>query len=353
MTTSARSPPSSGARPAPGHASGYLRAGTASPAARRSATARRRAEARARRATPGPRTRRRERPGRAWRRGGGVGPSARPQGGAPCVLRQGARPFPLRNANVAAGLRRSAGTVESVVNATLGRAFGLLLAATVAALLLAVPATAADAPRVRRGRVRQRRQPGHAGVPPGRDGARGARAGRGGRDRDGHARRARLVDARDRQVDARARGPGRRLRRPARLERRLRRRRHRPGRRHPRDGAADEHRLVDADLRLGRGARRGPPPQGDQRRRRVRGGARARARAERRGRRGDGADGGELRRPRGARARRDRRDRADRACAPRGDRRAEDRAEGVRAGDVRCDASSGSRWGSGSARSTS
>jgi membrane-bound serine protease (ClpP class) len=34
------------------------------------------------------------------------------------------------------------------VNATLGRAFGLLLAATVAALVLAIPATAADAPRV-------------------------------------------------------------------------------------------------------------------------------------------------------------------------------------------------------------
>ena len=41
-----------------------------------------------------------------------------------------------------------AGTVESVVNATLGRAFGLLLAATVAALVLAIPATAADAPHV-------------------------------------------------------------------------------------------------------------------------------------------------------------------------------------------------------------
>ena len=34
------------------------------------------------------------------------------------------------------------------MNATLGRAFGLLLAATVAALVLAIPATAADAPRV-------------------------------------------------------------------------------------------------------------------------------------------------------------------------------------------------------------
>ena len=40
------------------------------------------------------------------------------------------------------------GTVENDVNATLGRAFGLLLAAIVAALLLVIPATAADAPHV-------------------------------------------------------------------------------------------------------------------------------------------------------------------------------------------------------------
>ena len=55
------------------------------------------------------------------------------------------------------------------------------------------------------------------------------------------------LDARDRQDVPRGDGAGRRLRQPGRLERRFRRRRDRAGRRRARDGAADEHRLLDAD----------------------------------------------------------------------------------------------------------
>ena len=67
-----------------------------------------------------------------------------------------------------------------------------------------------------RRRVRQRRQPGHPELRPGR--ARACRGGglRGRRDRAGHARWARLLDARDREVDARGRGGRGRLRRAVR-----------------------------------------------------------------------------------------------------------------------------------------
>ena len=61
-----------------------------------------------------------------------------------------------------------------------------------------------------------------------------------------------------------------------RRARRLGRRLDRPGGRHPRDGAADEHRLVDADQRRRREHPERPAPQGRQRRGRVADGARRR-----------------------------------------------------------------------------
>ena len=69
---------------------------------------------------------------------------------------------------------------------------------------------------------------------------------------------------------------------PSGLERRLRRRRDRPGGRRPRDGAADEHRLLDADHDERHRLLQGPPPQDRQRRRRLHRRARARARPQRR-----------------------------------------------------------------------
>lgn len=106
--------------------------------------------------------------------------------------------------------------------------------------------------------VRQRRQPGHAGLPAGRDASRGARRVLGGRHRDGYSRRARHLDARDREDDALAEGARRRLRRPTGVERGLCGRGHRPGGGRARDGTADEHRLVDSDLVDRREHRLGP-----------------------------------------------------------------------------------------------
>ena len=140
-----------------------------------------------------------------------------------------------------------------------------------------------DAARARR-RVRQRHQPGHRRTTC--------------IDAD-RPRRARTATTRSSSSSTRPGGlgssmreivktilalddPGRRLRRARRRERRLRRRRDRPGGRRARDGAADEHRLVDADLDERRGHLGGPAPQGRQRRGRLRRRARPRARPQRR-----------------------------------------------------------------------
>ncbi len=63
---------------------------------------------------------------------------------------------------------------------------------------------------------------------------------------------------------------------------------HHPGRRRRGDGAADQHRLGDADLDRARRRRRGPGPQDHQRRGRLHAGARLGARPQRRPGRADG-----------------------------------------------------------------
>ena len=102
---------------------------------------------------------------------------------------------------------------------------------------------------------------------------------------------------------------GRRLRLARRRARRVGRHVHHRGGRRRGDGAADEHRLGDADLARRRRAGRGARPQGAQRRRGLRARARRGARPQRRPRRADGARGGERARDRGAREEPDRRGR--------------------------------------------
>ncbi len=177
---------------------------------------------------------------------------------------------------------------------------------------------------------RQRHQPGHAGVRRERGRPRRGRRLRGDGARPRHARRSGILDAGDRQALPRLDGAGGRLRRAVGLERRLRRRRDHDGVRPRRDGAADEHRLVDADLAERRGHLEGPAPEDRQRRRRLRRRARARARPQRRRGPEDGHGRVELRRARGEADRSRRGDRADPSCAAERDRRDEDRSEGPR-----------------------
>ena len=212
-----------------------------------------------------------------------------------------------------------------------GLARGLLVvAAAAAAAALAVAAPAADSPPARpRRRVRERRQPGDAGLPARRDQARRRRGLQRGRDRDGHTRRAGLVDARDRQGDPRGRRPGRRLRRATWRQRRFGRRRDRDVGGRARDGAADEHRLVDAGLDRRRGHLEGPTPQDRQRRRRLHRRARAGARPQRPGGARHGHEGDEPGRARGGGEERGRRPRGRLPGPLPPDRRDEDRAQGV------------------------
>ena len=104
------------------------------------------------------------------------------------------------------------------------------------------------APRAR-DPLRHGGQPGHAGLP-----VASAEARRQGRvqrrgDRARHAGRALRLDAEDRPGRAREPDPGDRLRLAGGRAGRLRGRLDRRGRRPARDGAADEHRLLDADQR--------------------------------------------------------------------------------------------------------
>ena len=128
---------------------------------------------------------------------------------------------------------------------------GFLALSLVLGALAAAPGVLAqdDAAARSRGSSRQRHQPRHAGVrrERRRPGGGGRLRGDGARPR--HAGRARLVDARDREALPRVGGSRRRLRRSSGLERGLGRRRDRDGGRHRGDGAADEHRLVDARSR--------------------------------------------------------------------------------------------------------
>ena len=131
---------------------------------------------------------------------------------------------------------------------------GLLLrcffVATAAALVLVRHRLSYDvAAACPRSEVRERRQPGHAGLRQRPDRPREPRPLRRGRHPARHPRRPQHLDEEDLQGRARVEGAGDRLRLAAGLAGRLRRRLDRPGRRHPRDGAADEHRLVDADRR--------------------------------------------------------------------------------------------------------
>ena len=96
---------------------------------------------------------------------------------------------------------------------------------------------------------------------------------------------------------------------PSGLERRLGRRGDRDGRRRARDGAADEHRLLDADHDGRRGLLQGSPAQDRQRRVGVHRRAGARERAERGRGSEDGDRGVESRRPRGGAPERGRRPR--------------------------------------------
>ena len=130
------------------------------------------------------------------------------------------------------------------------------------------------------GQVRERRQSGHAGLRQRRDRARERRGLRRGRDPARHAGRAQHVDAEDLQGGARVEDPGDRLRLARGRPRCICRRLDRPGGGPPRDGAADEHRLLDADQRRRRRHPEGPAAQGRQRRRRIAPRARTRRTAE-------------------------------------------------------------------------
>ena len=128
---------------------------------------------------------------------------------------------------------------------------------------------------------RQRHQPRHRAVRRGPDRPRERGRLQRRRHRARHARRPLRVDAGHREEGARVGDSGRRLRRARRRARGLGRRLDRPGGGHPRHGAADEPRLVDADLDRRRGHPEGPPAQGDQRRGGTTASAREGARAQR------------------------------------------------------------------------
>ena len=251
------------------------------------------------------------------------------------------RPSPPPERRVRAGLREgalSSGSASVPTRAGPHERIDRILTAVKAAFLrglLAVSAVLRSGTDQRRGgtsghsarpcgRVRERRQPGDAGLPDRRDlpGEQG-RLRRGG-DRDGHPGRFVGVDAEDRQGRAGLQGAGDRLRVAGRGARRLRRRVDRPGGRHPGDGAGDQHRLLDADQPRRHQHPERPAAQGGQRRRRIAGRARRVTSPERSLGRASGA--GRLEPPRtdSAAEERDRRRLAEFARAAEPDRRPED-----------------------------